>query len=147
MNSCQLLADLRSCSKRTCAISPRVLHTAGDQQEGFESHALLVGMRPVGALAWRPANLSREVATAVCAQIGIALTRAMAIEASAHLEASRESDRLRTALIDSLTHELRTPLTAIRAAPPRSPRIKDSTIRCAKNSPRWWMRSQRVSTH
>jgi two-component system, OmpR family, sensor histidine kinase KdpD len=84
--------------------------------EGFESHALLVGMRPVGALAWRPANLSREVATAVCAQIGMALTRAMAIEASARLEASRESERLRAALIDSLTHELRTPLTAIRAA-------------------------------
>lgn len=88
----------------------------GAVQEGFESHALLVGVRPVGALAWSPANLSREVATAVTAQIGIALTRAIAIEASARLEASRESERLRTALIDSLTHELRTPLTAIRAA-------------------------------
>jgi two-component system sensor histidine kinase KdpD len=32
------------------------------------------------------------------------------------LEAARAADRLRTALIDSLTHELRTPLTAIRAA-------------------------------
>jgi len=28
----------------------------------------------------------------------------------------REGERLRTALIDSLTHELRTPLTSIRAA-------------------------------
>src|SRR6185312_5018961 len=84
--------------------------------DGFEAHALLVGLRPVGALAWRPANLSSVVATAVCAQIGIALSRAMAIEASARLEASRESERLRAALIDSLTHELRTPLTAIRAA-------------------------------
>jgi two-component system sensor histidine kinase KdpD len=73
-------------------------------------------MRAVGSVAWQPANLSREVATAVCAQIGIALTRATAIEATARMEASRESDRLRTALIDSLTHELRTPLTSIRAA-------------------------------
>jgi two-component system sensor histidine kinase KdpD len=32
------------------------------------------------------------------------------------MEAAREGERLRTALIDSLTHELRTPLTAIRAA-------------------------------
>ena len=84
--------------------------------DGFEAHALLLGLRPVGALAWRPANLSHVVATAVSTQIGIALTRAMAIEASARLEASREGDRLRAALIDSLTHELRTPLTAIRAA-------------------------------
>ena len=36
--------------------------------------------------------------------------------ASARLEASREGERLRTALIDSVTHELRTPLTSIRAA-------------------------------
>jgi two-component system, OmpR family, sensor histidine kinase KdpD len=91
-------------------------HAGIAAQEGFEAHALLVGMRAVGALAWRPARLSPEVATAVSAQVGIALTRAMAIEASAHLEASRESERLKTALIDSLTHELRTPLTSIRAA-------------------------------
>ena len=85
-------------------------------QDGYEPHALLVGMRAVGALGWRPAHLTREVATAVSAQVGIALTRAMAIEANARMEASRESERLRTALIDSLTHELRTPLTSIRAA-------------------------------
>ncbi|HEY1578455.1 MAG TPA: ATP-binding protein [Terracidiphilus sp.] len=85
-------------------------------QDGFESHALLVGMRAVGAMAWRPGALTREVATAVSAQVGIALTRAMAIEATARAEASRESERLRAALVDSLTHELRTPLTSIRAA-------------------------------
>ena len=78
--------------------------------------ALTVGMRSVGALGWRPDKLSREVATAITAQVAIALTRATAIEASARLEASREGERLRAALIDSLTHELRTPLTSIRAA-------------------------------
>lgn len=77
---------------------------------------LMLGMRQIGALGWRPAILSREVATAMAAQVAIALTRALAIEASARLEATREGERLRTALIDSLTHELRTPLTSIRAA-------------------------------
>ncbi|MGZ5172324.1 MAG: sensor histidine kinase [Burkholderiales bacterium] len=91
-------------------------HAELANQNGYEAHALMVGVRAVGAVAWQPSNLSREVATAVCAQIGIALTRATAIEATARMEASRESDRLRTALIDSLTHELRTPLTSIRAA-------------------------------
>ena len=76
----------------------------------------MLGLRPVGALGLRPARLSHEVATAVSAQVAIALTRATAIEASARMEAAREGERLRTALIDSLTHELRTPLTAIRAA-------------------------------
>ncbi len=85
-------------------------------QDGFEVHALMVGMRAVGAMAWKPSTLSREAATAVCAQVGIAITRAIAIEATARMEASREGERLRAALIDSLTHELRTPLTSIRAA-------------------------------
>jgi len=83
---------------------------------GFDAMALMLGLRPVGALGWRPNVLSREVATAVSAQVAIVLTRALAIEATARMEAAREGERLRTALIDSLTHELRTPLTAIRAA-------------------------------
>ena len=49
---------------------------------------------PVGGLAWRPDRLSREVATAVCAQVAIAITRAIAIEANTRFEAVRESERL-----------------------------------------------------
>lgn len=82
----------------------------------FFTTALMLGMRPMGALGWQPALLSREVSTAVSAQVAIVLARFIAIEASARIEAAREGERLRTALIDSLTHELRTPLTSIRAA-------------------------------
>jgi len=83
---------------------------------GYVTTPLTLGLRPVGALGWRPALPSREVATAVSAQVAIVLARSIAIEASARAEAAREGERLRTALIDSLTHELRTPLTSIRAA-------------------------------
>ena len=83
---------------------------------GFYTTPLMLGMRPVGALGWQPALLSREVATAMSAQVAIVLARSITIEATARIEAAREGERLRTALIDSLTHELRTPLTSIRAA-------------------------------
>jgi two-component system, OmpR family, sensor histidine kinase KdpD len=83
---------------------------------GFTVRTLMLGLRPVGALGWRPALLSYEVATAVSAQVAIVLARSIALEATARMEAAREGERLRTALIDSLTHELRTPLTSIRAA-------------------------------
>ncbi|MGD0939189.1 MAG: ATP-binding protein [Terracidiphilus sp.] len=83
---------------------------------GFTVRTLMLGLRPVGSLGMRPALISREVATAVSAQVAVALARATAIEATARIEAAREGERLRTALIDSLTHELRTPLTSIRAA-------------------------------
>src|SRR6202040_900785 len=82
----------------------------------FSLMALMVGLKAIGALAWQPDTLSREVATAVSAQVAIALTRSLAIATYTRMEAAREGERLRTALIDSLTHELRTPLTSIRAA-------------------------------
>jgi two-component system, OmpR family, sensor histidine kinase KdpD len=77
---------------------------------------LMLGLRAVGAMAWKPAELSRQVAAAVSAQVAIVIARSIAIEASTRAEAAREGERLRTALTDSLTHELRTPLTSIRAA-------------------------------
>ncbi len=82
----------------------------------FIVRTLMLGLRPVGALGWRPAMRSHEVATAVSAQVAIVLARSIALEATARMEAAREGERLRTALIDSLTHELRTPLTSIRVA-------------------------------
>jgi len=83
---------------------------------GYHTTALTLGLRPLGALAWRPESLSVEVAAAVSAQVSIAVARSIALETTARVEAAREGERLRTALIDSLTHELRTPLTSIRAA-------------------------------
>jgi two-component system sensor histidine kinase KdpD len=95
---------------------PRTWDTVPELPDGYVPINLVFGMKSVGTLALKPAILSHEVATSVAAQVAIALTRAIAVEASARLEAVRSSERLRNALIDSLTHELRTPLTAIRAA-------------------------------
>jgi two-component system sensor histidine kinase KdpD len=109
-------ADLPESVKETLRVLTQGPNPTIIPQSGFFTTALMLGMRPVGALGWRPARLSRQVATAVSAQVAIVLARAIAIEASARMEAAREGERLRTALIDSLTHELRTPLTSIRAA-------------------------------
>jgi two-component system sensor histidine kinase KdpD len=109
-----------ACSPETMREALRAVSTAWEPNSelagGYTPMNLVFGMNSVGTLAWKPANLSREVATSVAAQVAIAITRAHAIEAFARVEAARSADRLRTALIDSLTHELRTPLTAIRAA-------------------------------
>jgi len=87
-----------------------------DLPGGVTAMALVLGLRPVGALGWKQTVLSREVASAMSAQVAIVIARSIAIEASTRMEAAREGERLRTALTDSLTHELRTPLTSIRAA-------------------------------
>ena len=98
------------------AIAAEGLNPPQTVPDDFSAMALILGLRPLGALGWRPGSLSREVASAVCAQVSILLARLLALETTARMEAAREGERLRTALIDSLTHELRTPLTSIRAA-------------------------------
>jgi two-component system, OmpR family, sensor histidine kinase KdpD len=85
-------------------------------EPGYHATPLTLGLRPLGGLAWQPPALSREISAAVAAQVATVLARAFAIEASARMEAAREGERLRAALVDSLSHELRTPLTSIRAA-------------------------------
>src|SRR5947208_15612478 len=48
--------------------------------------------------------------------VGIGLERARAQELAQQVEAARQSEQLRTTLIDAMAHEFKTPLTLIRAA-------------------------------
>lgn len=75
-----------------------------------------MGLRPVGSLGISGAMLSRQTLEAVGTLIAIAVARFSALEALGKAEAAREEDKLRTALLDSVTHELRTPLTGIKGA-------------------------------
>jgi len=77
---------------------------------------LAFGMRSGGALALTEGDYADGMYEAIAGLMAIALERASALERFSHLQASREGERLRSALLDSVTHELRTPLTAIRAA-------------------------------
>ena len=77
---------------------------------------LVLGMHSAGALAFGSGTYASEMYEAIGGLVAIALERAEALERTSHMEAAREGERLRSALLDSVTHELRTPLTAIRAA-------------------------------
>jgi two-component system, OmpR family, sensor histidine kinase KdpD len=77
---------------------------------------LHIGVRPSGALLLEATTLSRETMEALSGLVSMSIERADALENSARSEAAQESERLRTALLDSVTHELRTPLTAIKAS-------------------------------
>lgn len=70
----------------------------------------------MGSLGMAGDLLSRETLEALGGMIAIAIERAGAVETLMRSEASRESERLRSALLDSITHEFRTPLTSIKAS-------------------------------
>jgi two-component system sensor histidine kinase KdpD len=77
---------------------------------------LRMGTRTVGSFAIAGALPSRKTMEAVGSLIATAIEHANAVERLTRTEASRESERLRSALLDSVTHEFRTPLTSIKAS-------------------------------
>jgi two-component system sensor histidine kinase KdpD len=84
---------------------------------GLEARVpLRVGVRPRGLLLISGVSLSTETLEAMGGLISVSIDRAQTLEDGTRGEAAKESERLRSLMIDSITHELRTPLTAIKAA-------------------------------
>jgi two-component system, OmpR family, sensor histidine kinase KdpD len=77
---------------------------------------LRMGIRVVGCLGVSGSVLSRQTLEAIGSLVAISIERAGAVEKLSRAEAARESEQLRSVLLDSVTHEFRTPLTAIKAS-------------------------------
>lgn len=93
------------------------LSLSGTRADGDETQVpLRTGVRPTGLLILRHVMLSTETAEAIGGIVSISIDRVQALEGVARGEAVKESERLRTLMMDSITHELRTPLTSIKGA-------------------------------
>jgi len=82
---------------------------------------LRMGMRVVGCMGVSGLPLfrqafSRQTLEAIGSLVAISIERAGAVEKLSRAEAARESEQLRSVLLDSVTHEFRSPLTAIKAS-------------------------------
>jgi len=77
---------------------------------------LRMGTRVVGGMGVSGSMLSRQTLEAIGSLVAISIERAGAVEKLSRAEAARESEQLRSVLLDSVTHEFRSPLTAIKAS-------------------------------
>ena len=77
---------------------------------------LRMGIRNVGSFGLVGEVVRHQTLEAIGSLIATAVEHARATEELSRNQASKESDRLRAALLDSVTHEFRTPLTAIKAS-------------------------------
>ncbi|HYB60498.1 MAG TPA: DUF4118 domain-containing protein [Methylomirabilota bacterium] len=75
-----------------------------------------MGTRAIGSLGISGRALSRETLEALGTMVAIGVERARAVEELGKTEATREGERLKSALLDSITHDFRTPLTSIKAS-------------------------------
>ena len=87
-----------------------------DTARGFSYGPVRLGMKSIGSFGISGAPLTRQTLDAVGTLLGIAIERTRAVEQLSRTEADRQSERLKSALLDSITHNFRTPLTSIKAS-------------------------------
>jgi two-component system, OmpR family, sensor histidine kinase KdpD len=75
---------------------------------------LRMGINVVGSAGIAGAQVDEATLESLGSMLTIAIERARAIEQMGRIEALRESERLKSALLDAITHEFRTPLTAMK---------------------------------
>jgi len=78
--------------------------------------AIRLGSEPIAGLAVQGAQMPDSVLQGIANLVAVGLERARAQDLAAEIEAARQSENLRTTLIDAMAHELKTPLTSIMAA-------------------------------
>lgn len=87
-----------------------------DYLKGFCYAPIRLGMKAIGSFGISGARVTRQTLEAVGTLLGIAIERARAVEQLSRTEADRQGERLKSALLDSITHNFRTPLTSIKAS-------------------------------
>jgi two-component system, OmpR family, sensor histidine kinase KdpD len=87
-----------------------------DSENALAYVPLRLGVRSIGAIGISGTTLSHESLEALSTLVAIAIERTRAIENVGKAEATRENEKLRSAILDSVAHEFRTPLTAIKAS-------------------------------
>jgi two-component system, OmpR family, sensor histidine kinase KdpD len=100
--------------------------------------AVRLGSEPIASLALQGAVMADAVLQGIANLVAIGLERARAQDLAHQVEAARQSEQLRTTLIDAMAHEFKTPLTSIRAAttsllasPQELPESKTELLRIA----------------
>jgi len=84
--------------------------------EGFRILPLLAGGKTVGSLALPAGSASRTAKQSIAHLAAIALDHARTQEAMSLAAAARQSEELKSAMLDALAHDFKTPLTSIKAA-------------------------------
>jgi two-component system sensor histidine kinase KdpD len=89
---------------------------SSDAQANQVVMGIHLGSEAVGSLALCGTRMPDSVLQGIANLVAIGLDRARAQDLAQQVEAARQSEQLRTTLIDAMAHEFKTPLTLIRAA-------------------------------
>jgi two-component system, OmpR family, sensor histidine kinase KdpD len=112
----------RAGSSNLESIDAQLRETAsnGTSHSTIQSDYLLapvkLGSEPIASLAIQGLRISDSLLQGIVNLVAIGLERARSQDLAQQIEAARQSEQLRTTLIDAMAHEFKTPLTSIKAA-------------------------------
>ena len=87
-----------------------------DAQHNRVITAVRLGSEPIAGLALQGSPMQDSVLQGIANLVAIGLERARAQDLASQIEAARQSEKLRTTLLDAMAHEFKTPLTSVMAA-------------------------------
>jgi two-component system, OmpR family, sensor histidine kinase KdpD len=87
-----------------------------DLLRGVSCRVLRLGTRPTGALVLSSHSLDVASINAAASLVAVALEREHSFSSEMSAEAARQSEQLRSAILDGLAHAFKSPLTTIRTA-------------------------------
>ena len=100
---------------RLKAVQPRG-NLESDAEQGLCYCSVRLGAQTIGSFGVSGSLVSRQTLEAIATLIAAAIDRMRAIELLGKTEAARESERLKSVLLDAIAHDFKTPLTSIKAA-------------------------------
>jgi two-component system sensor histidine kinase KdpD len=98
---------------RDTALNGTVFHDAAKKTTIIP---ISLGGQPIGSLGIQGSQVSETALHAIGNLTAITLERAHAQDAATRAEAARQSEELKSTMLDALAHEFKTPLTPIKAA-------------------------------
>lgn len=104
------------------SMDPQLRDAAGhgtlffDAKSDFRILPVRLGSELIASLGLHGSRMAESVLQGVANLIAIGLERSRAQDLAHQIAIARQSEQLRTTLIDAMAHELKTPLTSIRAA-------------------------------
>lgn len=115
--------EMHQCKSGDCDFSDDEVRSAyfleaneDDISTGVSQRILRLGTRPIGALFVCGHSLDSVSINAAASLAAVAIERARSFTIEANAEAAKQSEQLRSAILDGLAHAFKSPLTTIRAS-------------------------------
>jgi two-component system sensor histidine kinase KdpD len=115
--------ELHLCRSGTCNVTDDEVHSTYFTENGEDDsvtstsrRVLRSGTRSIGSLVICGHSLDATSINATASLTAVAIERARSFSAESSAEAARQSEQLRSAVLDGLAHAFKTPLTTIRSS-------------------------------